>query len=493
MRTEMYINGEWVAATNGATREIINPFNQEVIATVAEGNAEDAKKAIDAARQSFENGVWRNKLAQERGAIVQRIGERIREEREVLAELETLNTGKTLTESLEDMDDIAEVFIYFASLADKNAGEVIHSPIPNSKSELVYEPVGVVGQITPWNYPLLQAAWKLAPALVTGNSLVIKPSEITPLTTIKVFEIFEEVGLPAGVANLVLGTGETVGASLSESDEVDLVSFTGGVETGKTIMQTAAQTNLKKVVLELGGKNPNIVFADADFELAVDQALNAVFFHAGQVCSAGARLLVEDAIYDEFVEAIIERTKNIKLGNGFDEATECGPLISQEHREKVEQYVEIAKEEGATIALGGKRPEDANLQDGFFYLPTIITDCEHEHRIVQEEVFGPVLTVEKFSTEKEVIEKANDTIYGLAGAVFTEDIEKAEAVVSQLRLGTVWINDFHPYFPQAPWGGFKQSGIGYELGEQGLAEYTEVKHIYRNTAPEPIHWFGASK
>lgn len=489
IRTQMYINGAWVDALSKARRDIINPFNQEVIATVTEGDAADTEKAIEAARQAFEEGTWPNMLAQERGAIVHKIGELIRDSREELAELETLNTGKTLTESLQDMDDIADVFTYFASLADKNGGEVIHSPIPDSISQLVREPVGVCAQITPWNYPLLQAAWKLAPALVTGNTLVIKPSEITPLTTIKVFEIFEEVGLPAGVANLVLGVGDTVGAQLSESEDVDLISFTGGINTGKHIMQKAAQTNLKKVILELGGKNPNIVFEDADFDLAVDQALNAVFFHAGQVCSAGARLLVQDTIYDKFLDELIEKTKKIKLGNGFDEATQCGPLISAEHLEKVEKYVQIAQDEGATVALGGKRPEDPALQDGFFYLPTIITDCQHEDRIVQEEVFGPVLTVEKFSTTEEVIEKANDTIYGLAGAVFSKDIEKAEYVVSKLRLGTVWINDFHPYFPQAPWGGFKQSGVGYELGEQGLNEYTEIKHVYRNTNPQPLHWF----
>lgn len=493
MQTKLFINGEWIMSESNDTRDIINPFNQEVIATVTEGSVADTKKAISAAREAFEAGTWSNKLAKERGEVVYNIAKEIRKAREELARLETLNTGKTLIESLEDMDDIADVFSYFASLTNQNAGEVIHSPIPNSESRVVREPIGVCAQITPWNYPLLQAAWKLAPALVAGNTLVIKPSEITPLTTIKLFEIFEKVGLPKGVANLVLGAGDSVGAHLSASDEVDLVSFTGGVETGKTIMETAAQTNLKKVVLELGGKNPNIIFEDADFDLSVDQALNAVFFHAGQVCSAGARLLVQDSIHDQFVDAIVERTERIKLGNGFDEATECGPLISAEHRDKVEQYVEIAKEEGAKVVVGGKRPKEAALQDGFFYLPTIITNCEHEHRIVQEEVFGPVLTVEKFSSEEEVIDKANDTIYGLAGAVFTKDIEKAERVVSQLRLGTVWINDFHPYFPQAPWGGFKQSGVGYELGEQGLNEYTEVKHVYRNTNPEPLNWFGSSK
>ncbi|HET7629599.1 MAG TPA: aldehyde dehydrogenase family protein, partial [Bacillales bacterium] len=350
------------------------------------------------------------------------------------------------------------------------------------------EPVGVCGQITPWNYPLLQAAWKIAPALAAGNTIVMKPSEITPLTTVKVTELMEEVGFPDGVVNLVLGPGATVGNELAVSDEVDLISFTGGIVTGKKIMQ-AASGNVKKIALELGGKNPNIVFADADFDTAVDQALNAVFFHAGQVCSAGARLLVEDSIHDAFVEALVERAKRIKLGNGFDEATESGPMISAEHRAKVEKYVEVGKDEGAKVVVGGARPEDPALKDGFFYLPTIFTDCTSNMRIVQEEVFGPVLTVERFDGEEEAVKRANDTIYGLAGAVWTTDGDKAERVASELRMGTVWINDFHPYFAQAPWGGYKQSGIGRELGKPGLEEYTETKHVYRNLKPEPIHWF----
>ncbi|HET7616365.1 MAG TPA: aldehyde dehydrogenase family protein, partial [Bacillales bacterium] len=334
---------------------------------------------------------------------------------------------------------------YFAGLADKDGGEIIDSPIPDSESKVVREPVGVCGQITPWNYPLLQAAWKIAPALAAGNTIVVKPSEITPLTTVKVTELAEEAGFPKGVVNLVLGAGASVGNELAESDDVDLISFTGGIVTGKKIMR-AASGNVKKIALELGGKNPNIVFADADFETAVDQALNAVYFHAGQVCSAGARLLVEDSMHDRFVEALIERIKRIKLGNGFDEDTQSGPLISAEHREKVEKYVEIGKEEGANLVIGGKRPDDSELQKGFFYLPTLFTDCTADMRIVQEEVFGPVLTVERFKTEEEAVELANGTIYGLAGAVWTTDGDKAERVASALRQGTVWINDFHPYF-----------------------------------------------
>ncbi len=485
---QMFINGEWVNAKSGETRDIINPYNQEVIATAAEGNEEDTRAAIQAARQAFDEGSWSTLPASERGELVYKIGTLIRRDLQELAELETLDTGKTVQESQDDMTDIAKVFLYFGGLADKDGGEVIESPIPDSESKVVREPVGVCGQITPWNYPLLQAAWKIAPALAAGNTIVMKPSEITPLTTVKVFKLMEEAGIPKGVANLVLGAGASTGAELSVNHDVDLISFTGGIETGKTIMQ-ASSHNVKKIALELGGKNPNIVFADADFETAVDQALNAVFFHAGQVCSAGARLLVEENIHDEFVEALIERTKRIKLGNGFDESTQVGPMISAEHRAKVEKYVEIGKQEGAALAIGGQRPDNPELENGFFYLPTIFTNCTNDMRIVQEEVFGPVLTVETFQSKEEAVKLANDTIYGLAGAVWTQDLDKAEFVAARLRMGTVWINDFHPYFAQAPWGGYKQSGIGRELGREGLDEYTEVKHIYRNKRPEPIHWF----
>ncbi len=484
----MFINGGWVESNSQETRDIIDPFNQEVVEVVSEGNEEDAQQAISAARAAFDSGEWSSTPAAVRGEMVYKVAELIERDKAELAKLETLDTGKTLAESEADMDDIAGVFRYYAGLADKQEGEIIASAIPNSKSKVVHEPVGVCGQITPWNYPLLQAAWKLAPALATGNTLVMKPSEITPLTTVKVFELMEEVGFPKGVINLVLGSGATVGNELATSESVDLISFTGGIVTGKKVMQ-AASTNMKKIALELGGKNPNVVFADCDFEAALDQALNAVYFHAGQVCSAGARLIVEDSIHDQFVEALVERVKNIKLGNGFDQETQSGPLISAEHREKVEQYVEIGKQEGAKLLIGGQRPNNPDLKDGFFYLPTIFTECQSEMRIVQEEVFGPVLTIERFEDEQEAVKLANDSIYGLAGAVWTKDIAKAERITAKFRMGTVWINDFHPYIPQAPWGGYKQSGIGRELGTTGLEEYTEQKHIYENINPEPLNWF----
>ncbi|HLR15837.1 MAG TPA: betaine-aldehyde dehydrogenase [Bacillota bacterium] len=487
---KQFIDGEWILSTTNETREIINPFNQEIIAEVTEGNHSDAKMAIQAARKAFDQGDWAETNPTERGKLVRQIALLIERDKEKLARLESLDTGKTVDESRDDMDGIADVFHYYADLADKDAGEMIHSPIPNTISKVVREPVGVCAQITPWNYPLLQASWKLAPALAAGNTLVMKPSEITPLTTIKVFELMEEAGIPAGVVNLVLGSGNSVGAELSINKDVDLISFTGGLETGQKIMQSAS-INMKKIALELGGKNPNIIFADADFETAVDQALNGVYFHAGQICSAGTRLIVEEKIHDEFVEALVKRVRNIKLGSGFDEDTEMGPLISAEHLEKVTTYVENGIKEGATLAVGGGRPDDPELQKGFFYLPTVLTNCTTDMNVVQDEGFGPVITVEKFSTEEEAIRLANDSNYGLSGGVWSQDIAKAERVTAKLRMGTVWINDFNVFFTQAPWGGYKQSGIGRELGPQGLEEYTEIKHVYQNIDPKPIHWFGA--
>lgn len=488
---KQYIDGEWVLSQEEAVREIINPFNQEVIAKVTESNEEDAKLAIKAARKAFDESDWPLRTSKERAIIVEKIAELIERDLEELAYLETLDTGKTVEESRWDMEDIANVFRYYATIASDEE-EKIAAPMENVDSTVIYEPVGVCGQITPWNYPLLQASWKLAPALVAGNTLIMKPSEITPLTTIKVFELMEEAGIPKGVANLVLGPGHTVGSTLSESTDVDLISFTGGIETGKKVME-AATSNVKKVALELGGKNPHIICADATLDIAVDTALNGVYFHAGQVCSAGTRVIVEKKIHDEFVNKLVERVENIKLGNGFDDDTEMGPLISAEHLNKVIHYVEKGKEEGAKLLVGGKQPSEAELQKGFFYLPTVFTNCETDMYIVQEEGFGPVITIETFETEEEAIRLANDSRYGLSGGVWTNDIDKANRISRKLRMGTVWINEFNVYFPEAPWGGYKQSGFGRELGKSGLEEYREQKHILRNKAPEALNWFGANK
>ncbi len=488
--SRMYIGGQWRDADSRQVREIINPFNQNIIATVAEGDRSDAKTAISAARQAFDDGRWSALPATARAAYLFKLADLIERDRQQLAELESLDTGKTVTESLWDMDDIAGIFRYYGGLADKDGGQIIDSPLPGTDSKVVREPVGVCGQISPWNYPLLQAAWKLAPALAAGCTVVMKPSEITPLTTLRITELTIEAGLPEGVVNTVLGPGATVGAELAESHDVDLISFTGGISTGKQIIQ-AASGNVKKICLELGGKNPHIIFADADLDVAVDYALNGVFFHAGQICSAGARLMVEQPVYEEFVRRLKKRMSRIRLGSGFSEQTQMGPLISAEHLEKVEKYVEIGCAEGAQLLLGGKRPDDAELQDGFFYLPTLFGGCTNDMRIVQEEVFGPVISVESFETEDEVVKRANSTIYGLAAGFWTTDAARMQRVSKALRFGTVWINDFNVYFTQAPWGGFKQSGLGRELGHLGLEEYTEVKHIFQNHNTEALNWFGA--
>ncbi|MDN5789617.1 MAG: aldehyde dehydrogenase family protein, partial [Micrococcales bacterium] len=352
----------------------------------------------------------------------------------------------------------------------------------------VHEPVGVCSLITPWNYPLLQTAWKVAPALAAGNTFILKPSELTPSTAIWLMRALTEAGLPSGVANLVLGSGPRVGPTLTTHPDVDLVSFTGGLVTGRSIMAAAAPT-VKKIALELGGKNPNIVFADADRETALDFALTAVFLHSGQVCSAGARLLVESSIHDEFVDELVRRAELIRIGGPFDEAAETGPLISAGHRDKVEAYVAAGLAEGAVLRTGGSRPDDPALADGFYYRPTILTGCDSGMSVVHDESFGPVLTVESFTGEDDAVAKANDSIYGLAGAVWTSNAGRAERVAGRLRMGTVWINDYHPYVPQAEWGGYKQSGFGRELGLDGLAEYRETKHIWHNISPAPQRWF----
>lgn len=489
---DLYIDGTWRAARAGATRDIVDPLDQRVVRSVAEGDADDARDAIAAARRAFDDTDWPWLPATERGRLLGALADAIEADREQLAALETDDTGKTLVESRMDVDDVAGVVRYYAGLADKDGGEVVDAPLPGLRSVVRREPVGVCGQISPWNYPLLQASWKLAPALAAGNTIVVKPAELTPLTTIRLFELVDQVGFPPGVANLVLGAGVPVGAELSEHVDVDLISFTGGVDTGQTVMRAAAGT-VKKVALELGGKNPNIVFADADFDHAVDYALLAVFLHAGQVCSAGARLLVEASLHDEFVDAVVERAQRIVLGDGRDPRTESGPLISAEHRDDVDAHVQRAIADGATLRCGGRRPDDPALADGFFYEPTVLTGCTADMDVIQQEVFGPVLTVETFETEDEAVALANGTVYGLAGGVFTSDLRRGERLASRLRMGTVWINDFHPYFPQAPWGGYKRSGIGRELGRPGLEEYTETKHVATNLEPQRSGWFGTGQ
>ena len=485
----MHLQGQWRAARSGGTRDIIDPFDGSVIRAVDEADPADVDDAIAAARTAFDEGPWPHTHPAARGQLLARVADLLAADRARLAELETRDTGKTLTESGIDVDDVAAVFRYYADLADQRGAEVVATEAaPHTRSVVHREPVGVCAQISPWNYPLLQASWKLAPALAAGNTMVVKPSELTPLSTLRLVELLVEAGLPDGVVNLVLGAGPTVGQRLCESPAVDLVSFTGGIDTGRHVMATAAGT-VKRVALELGGKNPNIVFADAPWEAAVDYALLAVFLHAGQVCSAGARLLVEDSVHDAFVAQVAERARTIRLGSGLDPATESGPLISAAHRSKVAGHVEAAVAAGARLLVGGRAPSDPRLANGFFYEPTVLVDVDARMAITREEVFGPVLTVERFHREAEAVALANGTDYGLAGAVWSSDLERAERVAAALRLGTVWVNDYHPYVPEVAWGGFKRSGVGRELGPEGLAEYEEIKHVYVNPAPEPSGWF----
>lgn len=493
----IYINGQWQEAESKKTRDILCPADGSHVITVSEGDRADARRAIEAARQTFDGGTWATTPAAQRGAIVDRLADILERDKDKVARMESQDTGKRFVESQQDMDDIINVFRHFAALANKHAGRVVDPGDPTISSRVVTEPVGVCSLITPWNFPLLQTAWKIAPAIAAGNTFVLKPAELTPQTAMWLMDALDEAGLPAGVANLVTGPGGTVGAEMTENPQVDLVSFTGGLETGRVIMAAAAPT-VKKVALELGGKNPNIIFADADLEAAIDNALTAIFLDSGQVCSAGARLIVEESIHDEVVDELVRRAELIRLGGPFDDNAETGPLISEDHLNKVHRYVEEAIEDGAVLRTGGKRGE-GELAQGSYYLPTILDRCDQSMRCVHDESFGPVLTVETFSgdtveaTEDAAVALGNDTVYGLAGAVWTENAGRAERVAGRLRHGSVWINDFHPYVPQAEWGGMKQSGIGRELGEDGLAEYQEVKHIWHNTKPAPADWFSGRK
>lgn len=491
-----FIDGEWVAPLAGGSREIRCPADGSLVATVAEGTAADAEAAVQAAARAFAAGVWSATASRERGALLTRLADRLEAEKEQVARLEALDTGKRMVEARLDMDDIIGVFRHFAALAGSDAGRVVDTGMPGVSSRVVYEPVGVCSLITPWNYPLLQTSWKVAPALAAGCTFVLKPSELTPSTAIWLLATLHELGLPAGVGNLVLGAGAAVGPPLTSDPAVDLVSFTGGIETGRRLMAAAAPT-VKKVALELGGKNPNVIFADADLPAAIDNALTAVFLDSGQVCSAGTRLVVEASIHDQVVDELVRRAQRIRLGGPFDENAETGPLISSAHREKVEAYVARGIEEGAVLRTGGTRPRGAEYADGFYYPPTILDGCRADMDCVQTESFGPVLTVETFSgadadaAEDAAVAIANDTIYGLAGAVWSENAGRAERVAQRLRHGTIWINDYHPYVPAAEWGGFKQSGIGRELGLAGLEEYREAKHIWHNTRPAPAGWFAS--
>ncbi|HEY5893851.1 MAG TPA: aldehyde dehydrogenase family protein [Chthoniobacterales bacterium] len=482
-----YVNGKWVASASGKTREILNPANNEVIDTVTESDASDAEAAVAAAREAFDHGPWGSTRAPERAAKLFALADLIDKHADELARIDTLNNGKPLREAQYDVADTAGCFRYYAGLATKPQGQTFETADPNIVTMTVREPIGVCAQIIPWNYPLLMAAWKLAPGLAAGNCCILKPSEMTPLSAVRLFELIDEVGFPPGSANLVLGAGEPVGAALAESHGVDKIAFTGGGATGRKIMH-AATGNLKKVSLELGGKSPNIIFADSDFEAAVEFAMFGIFAGQGEVCSAGSRLILERSIADKFLPRLAAAADKIVVGDGLAPDTEMGPLISRAHQAKVLGYIETGKTEGAELLCGGGAYDDARAS-GNFVKPTVFVQTTPQMTIVREEIFGPVLVVQLFDTEEEAVKLANDTVYGLAGAVHTSDGAKAQRIISKMRAGITWINHYHPTFNEAPWGGYKQSGMGRELGTYGYEAYTEVKQININLAPGRIGWF----
>ncbi len=473
---KLLINNQWVDSASGKTFPTINPATGEEICRVAEADAPDVDRAVRAARAAFETGAWRKMGASQRGVLMNRLADLIEKNAEELAQLETLDNGKPYHVALgADLPLTVACYRYYAGWADKNQGKTI----PVSGNYFCYtkhEPVGVVGQIIPWNFPLLMQAWKLGPALACGCTVVLKPAEQTPLTALRVGELMLEAGFPPGVVNLLPGYGPTAGAAIARHMDIDKVAFTGSTEVGHLIMKAAAETNLKRVTLELGGKSPNIVFADADMDQAVEGAHFALFFNQGQCCCAGSRLFVEDKCYDEFVEKSVARAKSRTVGNPFDKNTEQGPQVDNDQFNKVMSYIESGKQEKAKLLTGGKRVGDK----GFFIEPTVFGDVQDNMKIAQEEIFGPVMSILRFKDLDEVIDRANKNLYGLAAAVWTRDITKAHAIADSVRAGTVWVNCYDVFDAGAPFGGFKQSGIGRELGEYGLANYTEVKTVFVN-------------
>lgn len=485
---KFYINGKWVEPLQKETISVRNPATNEIIAEVGSATEQDAKKAIEAARKAFDEGEWCDSSAHQRSILLNKVADRIEEHIDDLTLIETTNNGKTLKEAKGDIEAAVATFRYYAAIVMRPTGETLQVEKP-FVSKVVREPIGVCGQIIPWNYPLLMAAWKLAPALAAGNTCILKPSEITPLSAIRLFELMEGLPFPPGVINLINGTGINAGQPLVESNLVDKIAFTGGTETGKKIMQQSVG-NLKKVSLELGGKSANIIFADADYETALDHATFAIFNNSGEVCSAGSRLLVEQSIYKQFVQDLINATQKIKVGNGMDNTTQMGPLVSRQQLEKVKKYIEIGKKE-ATLACGGEQLIDNSYKNGNFIEPTIFIDVDPKARIAQEEIFGPVLCVIPFETEEEAVRIANDSAYGLAAGIFTSDVAKAERVSKSLRVGVTWVNTYEQNLIEGPWGGYKESGIGRELGTYGLDEYTEVKQMINTLNVEPTNWFSS--
>ena len=489
MHNKLYIGGQWLTSTSTETIDVINPATEEVFDTIAAANAADIDAAVKAARLAFDEGPWPRMKGSERGALLRKIAALITERLDELANLEVLDNGKPYPEAKWDIEDTAATFEYYAGLAEQldiDTEETIELPEPRFSSKVVKEPIGVAGAIIPWNFPMLMAAWKVAPALAAGCTMVLKPSEITSLTALALADIVDQAGLPAGVLNVVTGLGQAAGQALTEHPGVDKLAFTGSVPTGSKIMQEAAK-DIKNISLELGGKSPFVIFGDSDIEKAVEWIMFGIFWNQGQVCSATSRILVEQSLYPALLKRLVEETEKITIGAGHDKGVLLGPIVNQGQYQKLQQAIEIGLKEGAKIATGGGRPE--GFEKGYFLQPTIFTDMNEDSWIWKEEIFGPVVCIKSFTTEAEAIRLANNSRFGLAAAVMSKDLQRCERVARAFRAGIIWINCSQPTFCEAPWGGYKQSGIGRELGTWGFNNYLETKQITSFNSAEPWAWY----